>query len=394
MRRLLVVVLTMLVAQISLAQEDIPPLVGPVVYGQAFHLNGVFQDLGTGEVWEVDEQVHFNTENRQRWSPNGCFVIFAHENSKHHVLVDLRKRTVEELVLPLEPSLEIITIASWPFWSIDSRRLVYSVYDGANTKFVAFDLETDETEVLYIRQGYQHGGVAKIVDWPSEHIIHYEVYYSEFELDLETGEIVLLSGDPTINVPSYPPFHYQRQSPNDQAVAVLFNQSSAMNIRDVRFSFFNSEEIEALDQAIVERPGIEIFLVNSRETIRFDLEGQIPAAAAWSPDGRRLAILTWPGDNYETSHGAYIYDLETNALTPVDGLRPVRHTDPGEYGFFQPGWSTDGEWVTLYGLDQGWVAYNVSDGTMIQLAEPFQDTISMMRVAFSPVTHYEPGACD
>jgi WD40 repeat protein len=395
MRRLLVTLVLLIFTQQSFAQEQYPPLVGPVVYGQT--INGgpiVFQDLGSNEVWETDIETLIQHGRSLSWSPNGCYLLYGYWRDQNYAVVDVQKRTTTEVDLPIVIEGEEVSMEGTPIWSPDGKRLAYSVFGGGNTTFIAYDLETQETELLYIREDYPGRFPATLRGWPSENILTYDSWEDSFEVNLETGQIRFLIPDERITLPIIPPFTYTIPSPNNEAIASYFNLSWVRNTLDRRFSYNTDVEIDAIESTIIERPGIEIYVVDTGETFFFDLSGQLVSAVKWSQDGSQLAILVWPNDDYETANGAFIYDFMTNTMSPVADLHPVQHTDSGEYGVFQPNWSADGEWVTLFGLEQGWVIYNLEQESIMPVAEPFQSSISMMEVSFSPVTHYELGACE
>jgi WD40 repeat protein len=383
-----------ILSQASLGQEEYPPLVGPIVYGQPIHGALVFQDLGSGEVWEIDTETLIQAGYGQNWSPNGCHLLYRNRISQQYAVINVQTRIIEEIDLPGDLRAESNSFIGEPQWSPDGRKLAYGLFDGANTDFIAYDLFSGETEILYTREDHEDSYGAGVVNWRQENALVYEnVDNRRFEVDLATGQIHYLLRDEIINIPALPPFTYSLRSPNNEAIASYFDLPFLRYSLDERIGWNNGEEREAIRQAVDEWSGMKIYIIDTGETLTFDLDDQLVSAAAWSPDGTRLAILTWPSDNYEMANGAYIYNSETYEISPVGNLRPVRHTDPGEYGYYQPSWSPNGEWLTLFSLDLGWVVYNLVDKSITQLAKPFQDTISIGIAPFGSITNYEPGAC-
>lgn len=377
------------------AQQNVSPPAGPILYSQPIRGTVIFQDVGTDEVWEIDGNNVVEAGLAQSWSPNGCHLLYGNNVSRAYAIIDPMNRTLEPIdILNNVEMGSQSSIEGRPVWSPDGNQLAFSLIDGSDSQFWSYNVNTGDTERLYTRAGYEGGWRVSIRDWTSDNQLIYSVDGHRFSLDLPSREVRYQPREAVVSPPVREPFHWSLASPNNEVTATFFDLSGTMGMTDIRFSYFNDEEMGALRRVIDPKPGITFYFAQAGKASTFDLDQQTVSAAVWSPDGSKMAIHTWPSDNYATATGSYIYDARTDVIKPLPELQAVRHTDPIEYGFYQPSWSTDGQWVTLYGRQQGWVIYHLETEVITPLARQFQDSISILKVDFSPVTHYRPNQCD
>lgn len=374
--------------------EQPPPLVGPIVYGQPLHGPIVFQDIGTDTVWQIDGEAVVPGGQIHSWSPDGCNAIYGNRQGQEFAMLDIARRQMTRLNL-VEDNTSGVELVGYPQWSPSGEQIAYSLFDGTDTRFFALNLQSSESELLYTREGYGNDVPAWITGWSRQNLIQYSVSGDPFEVNLDSGNVrytLYALRDEIVSVPRQENFTLELPSPDRDMVAAYFDLSDARGIVDERYSWLNQEERNSIQREIEDVIGVTVYDVEAETLNYYDLDTQIVSAAVWSPDSQHLALLTWPGDH--PTFGAYIYHVDSQMMQPLTALTPVRHSDPIGYGSFQPGWSTDSEWVTLNSFNQGWIAYNLEQDRIVQLAEAFQQAISIMRIEFTSVIAYPSGSCE
>jgi len=149
------------------------------------------------------------------------------------------------------------------------------------------------------------------------------------------------------------------------------------------------------------------------ELARIGEEGWSSIVASWSPDGRRLAFLSWPtGEPYayveeydfrlEIGRRLGVYDLNTGRITYLPGRPQVFGSPvwcPGSRRVaFQAGTETRGWGIDYFALGEIWV-YDVVEGTTTCVTGEDTGTSGKRPVAWSPqgdrllvyATHLEDG---
>jgi hypothetical protein len=170
-------------------------------------------------------------------------------------------------------------------------------------------------------------------------------------------------------------------------IATYFDRDEAFGSLDPRLGYVNAAEEQAIRDDVQPVPGVELYFIDSGETVAFNLDVQYVTVAAWSPDSQRLGMMVFPIPSSRSTTGVYIYDRQTNTATRARGLSAV------PIGVTQMAWSADSEWVTAAAEIRGLVAYNPTEDRYIELAPPFQNSF-VARTAFTSVASYAPGACE
>jgi len=278
--------------------------------------------------------------------------------------------------------------------SADGSRLLYTVRDMSSraTEFIAYDLTTGTTSLLFTRQTYPDNPRVILWAWPSDSTILYRESQTRalFEVNITTGKLRYVVPDPFPARPSYPATSQALWSPDNQRLALYFslpetNGPETNGITGPRTVILNEQEVAAYQAAVRPYPGMDVFDAMTGETQSFTLQGQVVRAAAWSPDSRYLVAFTQPPDRDAVLPGVFLYNRVSRAMIAFTDLPALNDVSV-------PSWSGDSQWVTLYGADVGWVAYQPATAIRTPLDELFQDQF-INSVRLGPVSQYEPGTC-
>ncbi len=231
-----------------------------------------------------------------QWSPDGKWLAFSLDGHVHTIRAS---GGIPRKITHFAPH------ASTPVWMPDSHGLVVSIQREEQSKLMLTDRRGNSLRMLTYGNGSDldarpspDGRQIVFVHGPSDDLNRLDIRL----LDLESGEIRLLSGDPKIK--DWSP----RWSPDGAQIAFLSQRSCWNEIWLLKLDGLGLRQLTRL--------------------------GQDAAWLAWSPDGSRIACTINRGGMYELA----LIDAQNGE---VDTLR----RDPGVYS--QINWSPQGDFLTV-----------------------------------------------
>ena len=179
---ILLIILTLGLSITTFAGQQVHEFRGPIIL--SIDENVVFQDIGSGRVWEVTEPF-----GPTMWSSDGCKLLGQLPDQRWGILT-LGDMNIREL--PQQPTIQS------PFWGPDSQSITYTSYPANGmwpVTIYSLDLENHE-----IASMLSFNEAASAIKWLSDTTLLYSVQGELRVWDMNTEQSQRFG---TIHYPAY-----------------------------------------------------------------------------------------------------------------------------------------------------------------------------------------------
>jgi hypothetical protein len=364
-------VLLFLLPRVDPVSGTDPVLIGPLLVSTTVNQSLLrLYDLGSAESYQIaidDYDPYLGSHLSYRyetfhWSPDGCNLLLQHTDGRWATL-SLGDFAIQDIDIPF-PRFPP------PVWAYDTLSLTYPLArdEASSTEIRSYSVPTGEDTLLFTVEGG-----ASPINWLSADELLFD-HEGEWYLWRQSTGGIRLFGTEEFSIATVSQQHVISSvaSPDHQMIARTLSTPLEDDLDEVN-----------------QHPGLQIYFINTGDTLSIDFFGTYVRTFVWSSSSTKILVTTFVESPYESTDrpGIFYYDLESHEVYPVSDYPSLYDS---EYGSLYPLWSPDERYITA-STRIGFEVYDLVTGSSLQLHEVFDGPFQF--VAWSPQMDYTHEPC-